>query len=166
VSELAEAYDRHVGRYGAQLAAELIHVAGLRRGQRALDVGCGPGALTRALADTLGGEHVAAVDPSEAFVAACRERVPGASVRVGVGERLPFEDSSFDAVLAQLVVQLMDAARGVPRCAATRPGAERSRDLTVRRRRAARPRPRARSAPPGGGQGCSAGSRRRQRRPR
>jgi SAM-dependent methyltransferase len=108
VSELAEAYDRHVGRYGAQLAAELIHVAGLRGGQRTLDVGCGPGALTRALADTLDAGHVAAVDPSEAFVAACRERVPGADVRVGVGERLPFDDDAFDAVLAQLVVQLMD----------------------------------------------------------
>jgi hypothetical protein len=29
----AEAYDRHVGRYGAQLASELIEVAGLRRAQ-------------------------------------------------------------------------------------------------------------------------------------
>jgi SAM-dependent methyltransferase len=104
----AEAYDRHVGRYGAQLAAGLIGVAGVRGGQRALDVGCGPGPLTSALADALGAEHVAAVDPSEPFVEACRARVPGADVRVGVGERLPFADGSFDAVLAQLVVQLME----------------------------------------------------------
>ena len=124
MSEVAEAYDRHVGRYGAQLAAELIHVAGLRPGQRALDVGCGPGALTRALADALGAENVAAVDPSEAFVAACRARVPGADVRVGVGERLPFDDDTFDAVLAQLVVQLMDdRAAGVREMArVARPG--------------------------------------------
>ena len=108
MSGVAEAYDRHVGRYGAQLAAELIHVAGLQPGQRALDVGCGPGALTRALADAVGAELVAAVDPSETFVAACRSRVPGAEVLVGIGERLPFDDDSFDAVLAQLVVQLLD----------------------------------------------------------
>jgi SAM-dependent methyltransferase len=108
VSGVADAYDRHVGRYGSQLADKLIQVAGLRRGQRALDVGCGPGLLTQPLAATLGAEHVAAVDPSEPFVAACRVRVPGADVRVGVGERLPFEDGRFDAVLAQLVVQLMD----------------------------------------------------------
>jgi len=124
VSGVAEAYDRHVGRYGAQLAAELIHVAGLRRGQRALDVGCGPGALTRALADAVGAEHVAAVDPSGAFVASCRARVPGADVRMGVGESLPFDDGGFDAVLAQLVVQLMDdreaGAREMARVA--RPG--------------------------------------------
>src|ERR671923_864578 len=104
----AEAYDHHVGRYGAQLAAGLIEVAGVRRGQRALDVGCGPGPLTAALAGTLGADNVAAVDPSAPFVEACRARVPGADVRVGVGERLPFADGSFDAVLAQLVVQLMD----------------------------------------------------------
>jgi ubiquinone/menaquinone biosynthesis C-methylase UbiE len=108
VESPAEAYDRHVGRYGAQLAAGLIEAAGVEAGWRALDVGCGPGPLTRALADRLGEESVAAVDPSEAFVEACRARVPGADVRVGVGERLPFADDEFDAVLAQLVVQLMD----------------------------------------------------------
>jgi ubiquinone/menaquinone biosynthesis C-methylase UbiE len=35
-------------------------------------------------------------------------RVPGADVRTGVAERLPFERGSFDSVLAQLVVPLMD----------------------------------------------------------
>lgn len=113
-SEAAAAYDRHVGRYGAQLAAGLIAAAGVRRGQRVLDVGCGPGALTSALAEVVGADHVAAVDPSEEFVVACRSRVPGADVRVGVAERLPFEDGGFDAVLAQLVVPLMgDRERGV-----------------------------------------------------
>jgi ubiquinone/menaquinone biosynthesis C-methylase UbiE len=104
----AEAYDRHVGRYGSQLAAGLIDAAGVRPGQRALDVGCGPGQLTTELADLLGGKNVAAVDPSEAFVEACRERVPGADVRVGTAEQLPFAAGQFDAVLAQLVVQLME----------------------------------------------------------
>jgi SAM-dependent methyltransferase len=103
----AQAYDRHVGRYGSQLAAGLIDAAGVERGQRALDVGCGPGALTTALAEAIGVENVAAVDPSEPFVEACRERVPGADVRVASGEHLPFADGSFDAVVAQLVIQLM-----------------------------------------------------------
>ena len=110
----AEAYDRHVGRYGGQLAAGLIERAGVRPGQRALDVGCGPGQLTTELAELLGGENVAAVDPSEAFVEACRKRAPGADVQVGTGERLPFASGEFDAVLAQLVVQLMeDSEAGV-----------------------------------------------------
>ena len=110
----AEAYDRHVGRYGAQLASGLVEAAGVRPGQRALDVGCGPGPLTRVLADRLGANNVAAVDPSEPFAAACRSRVPGADVRVAVAEELPFDSNEFDAVLAQLVVQVMnDRDKGV-----------------------------------------------------
>ena len=120
----AEAYDRHVGRYGAQLGAGLIETAAVRAGQRALDVGCGTGQLTTVLAEVLGRENVAAVDPSEAFVEACRKRVPGADVRVGAGEQLPFAAGEFDAVLAQLVVQLMeDSAAGVREMArVARPG--------------------------------------------
>ena len=60
----AEAYDHHVGRYGAQLAAGLIDIADIRPGHSVLDVGCGPGPLTRALADRAGAPNVAAVDPS------------------------------------------------------------------------------------------------------
>ena len=104
----AAAYDRHVGRYGSQLAAGLVAAAGVRPGDRVLDVGCGPGPLTRQLAALVGAERVTAVDPSAAFVDACRIRVPGADVRVGVAEHLPFAADSFDAVLAQLVVPLMD----------------------------------------------------------
>jgi SAM-dependent methyltransferase len=121
----AAAYDRHVGRYGAQLAEGLIAAAGVHAGQRVLDVGCGPGPLTGALARLVGTDNVAAVDPSEDFVAACRTRVPGADVRVGVAELLPFEEDTFDAVLAQLVVPLMqDREAGVRDMArVARPGA-------------------------------------------
>jgi SAM-dependent methyltransferase len=57
-------------------------------------------------------------------VQVCRARVPGADVRVGVGEHLPFDDNAFDVVLAQLVVQLMDdRATGVREMArVARPG--------------------------------------------
>jgi len=120
----AEAYDHGVGRYGRPLAEELIGVASLEPGWRALDVGCGPGALTEALAELLGADRVAGVDPSEVFAEACRRRVPGADVRVGSGERLPFEPDEFDAALAQLVVQLMaDREAGVREMArVVRPG--------------------------------------------
>jgi SAM-dependent methyltransferase len=101
-------YDRHVGRYGPRLAAELIAVAGLARGQRALDVGCGLGALTIELARTLGESSVAAVDPSESAVATCRARVAGAEVTVAPVECLPFRDDAFDVALAQLVINLVD----------------------------------------------------------
>jgi SAM-dependent methyltransferase len=110
----ADAYDRFVGRYGPNLSRELITAAGVRQGQRVLDVGCGPGPLTTALAALLGADLVSAVDPSEPFAQACRERVPGADVRVAAAEELPFEDDTFDATLSQLVVNFLDdAPRGL-----------------------------------------------------
>ena len=110
----AEAYDRHIGRYGPRLARALIAAAGVREGQRALDVGCGPGALTAELAAMLGAGHVAAVEPSALFADACARRVPGAHVEVAAAETLPFADGEFDHALALLVVNFMaDAPKGV-----------------------------------------------------
>jgi SAM-dependent methyltransferase len=110
----AEAYDLNIGRYGRELARALMAAAGVRPGERALDVGCGPGALTTELAALLGAGRVAAADPSVPFAEACRARVPGARVEVAPAEALPFEDGAFDHALAQLVVNFMsDAAAGV-----------------------------------------------------
>ncbi|MCW2983043.1 MAG: class SAM-dependent methyltransferase, partial [Conexibacter sp.] len=104
----AEAYDRFIGRYSAELARALMGVAGVQAGERALDVGCGPGGLTSELVALLGAGSVAAVDPSASFAAACRERLPGVDVQVAAGEALPFADASFDRVLAQLAINFMD----------------------------------------------------------
>jgi SAM-dependent methyltransferase len=110
----AVAYDRHIGRYSAELGRALIAAAGVRPGERALDVGCGPGALTTELVAVLGAGRVAAVDPSESFAAACRQRLPGARVEIGSAEALPFADGEFDRALAQLVVNFMaDPPAGV-----------------------------------------------------
>ena len=96
-----------MGRYSVPLAPQLADFAGVAAGQRVLDVGCGPGALTAELVTRVGPGAVAAVDPSEPFVAAARERHPGVDVQRASAEQLPFEDDSFDAALAQLVVHFM-----------------------------------------------------------
>ena len=101
------AYDRFMGRYSRELAPELIEFAGIESGMRVLDVGCGPGALSERLAGVAGDGQLGAVDPSEPFVAACRERAPGADVRRGDAEELPWEEDAFDAALAQLVVNFL-----------------------------------------------------------
>jgi SAM-dependent methyltransferase len=103
----ADAYDRFMGRYSVPLAPQLADFASVAPGQRVLDVGCGPGALTTELVARLGPAAVSAVDPSEPFVAAARERHPGVSVRRATAEQLPFGDQAFDAALAQLVVHFM-----------------------------------------------------------
>jgi SAM-dependent methyltransferase len=102
-----EAYDRFMGRYSLLLSPQMTDLAGVRSGQRVLDVGCGPGALTAELVARLGPAAVTAVDPSEPFVAAARERNPGIDVRRASAEDLPFPDDAFDAALAQLVVHFM-----------------------------------------------------------
>ena len=103
----ADAYDRFMGRYSIPLAPTFADFAGVSAAQRVLDVGCGPGALTGELVHRLGPADVAAVDPSESFVAAARERYPGVNVEQAPAEDLPFEDATFDTSLAQLVVHFM-----------------------------------------------------------
>lgn len=104
----ADSYDRFMGRYSRLLAPQMAELAGVAGGQRVLDVGCGPGALTAELVRRVGSSgSVAAVDPSTSFVAAARARHPAADVRQASAEALPFADDSFDAALAQLVVHFM-----------------------------------------------------------
>jgi SAM-dependent methyltransferase len=103
----ADAYDRFMGRYSVPLAPRFADFAAVGNGERALDVGCGPGALTAELVARLGSDAVAAVDPSEPFVAAARKRHPGVDVRQASAADLPYPERSFDAALAQLVVHFM-----------------------------------------------------------
>lgn len=93
---------------------------------RALDVGCGPGALTAELVTRLGPDAICAIDPSESFVAAVRARFPGVDVRSGVAEQLPFPDETFDLALAELVVHFMtDPVAGLQEMArVTRPAGQ------------------------------------------
>lgn len=117
-------YARFMGRFSEPLADAFVEVAGLVPGQRALDVGCGPGALTARLVDRLGMDAVAAVDPSVPFVEAARTRFPDLDIRLASAEELPFPDGGFDATLAQLVVHFMtDPVQGLREMGrVTRPG--------------------------------------------
>jgi ubiquinone/menaquinone biosynthesis C-methylase UbiE len=102
-----DAYDRFMGRYSKPLAARFADWLEIGGGQRALDVGCGPGALTEQLVARVGADHVAAIDPSAPFVDACRSRFPGVDVHKGAAESLPYDDDSFDVAAACLVVHFM-----------------------------------------------------------
>ena len=119
-----EAYFRFMGRFAEPLADDFVEYAGVAAGQRALDVGCGPGALTARLVARLGVDSVTAVEPSVPFVEATRQRFPGLDVRTGAAEELPYSGDTFDLALAQLVVHFMaDPVAGLREMArVTRPG--------------------------------------------
>jgi SAM-dependent methyltransferase len=113
-----------MGRYTPALAGALVDAAGIAAEMRVLDVGCGPGGLTRELVSRLGARNVAAIEPEPHFVAVCRERNPDADIREGVAETLPWPDAEFDASLSSLVLGFMqDPDMGVREMVrVTRPG--------------------------------------------
>jgi len=119
-----EAYGRFMGRFSDPLAQAFIQFVGIEEGQKALDVGCGAGALTVPLIERLGVANVAALDPSSAFVSSLRKSHPDWSVRQGSAESMPFADEQFDRTLAQLVVHFMtDPVEGLREMSrVTRPG--------------------------------------------
>lgn len=108
-------YDAYMGRYSESLAPVFADWAKVTAGQSALDVGCGPGALTGVLAERLGAAAVLACDPSEPFVEECRVRHPGVDVRLGHAEKLPCGDASQDVVLAQLVLHFISDPKAAAR---------------------------------------------------
>jgi SAM-dependent methyltransferase len=101
------AYDTFMGRYSRPLAAVFAEAAGVAAGQRVLDIGCGPGALTEELVRRVGASAVTAIDPSQPFVEACARKNAGVDVRLGAAETLPFADASFDNAIAQLVLHFV-----------------------------------------------------------
>lgn len=117
-------YDSFMGRYSSGLATEFCDAAGVAAGDTALDVGCGPGALTGLLVARLGTEAVFACDPSPSFRDECAARHPGVDVRLGSAEAVPFETGSVDHAMAQLVLHFVtnpeQAAREMARV--VRPG--------------------------------------------
>lgn len=118
----SEAYGRFMGRYAEPLAEAFVAFAGVGVGDKVLDVGCGPGALTARLRSV--GADIAAIDPSPPFIDAIRRSFPDVDVRQGTAEELPYDSAAFDAALAQLVVHFMtDPVAGLRQMSrVTRPG--------------------------------------------
>lgn len=114
----AASYGAHA-RFVTDLGAPLLDRLAPQQGERILDLGCGDGALTAAIAAS--GASVVGVDASADMVAAARAL--GLDARSMRGEALDFE-AAFDAVFSNAALHWMpqaDAvARGVAR--ALKPG--------------------------------------------
>lgn len=117
------AYEAFMGRWSRRLAPRLVAHARVAAGDRVLDLGCGTGTLTEALADA--GASVTAVDYSQSYVDHTARRLAGrAVVEQGDARSLRYADGAFDAVLASLVLDTIpEADRAVAEMRrVTRPG--------------------------------------------
>lgn len=112
----AAGYEQLMGRWSQRLAPLFIEFSGLADGEKVLDVGCGTGSLTFALARTADLAEVAAIDYSPVFVeeASRRNTDPRIKIRQADACALPFADGIFDRALALLVLHFVpDADKAV-----------------------------------------------------
>jgi len=99
----AEIYDAYFvpalfAQWGPIIAAE----AGVRKGDRVLDVACGTGALTLAVAEIVGPSgSVVGLDANPEMLAVARRKPVSIEWLEGMAEALPFADNSYDAVVSQ-----------------------------------------------------------------
>ncbi|MEV1007840.1 class I SAM-dependent methyltransferase [Streptomyces sp. NPDC049881] len=121
---VAELYDRAQPVYPERLFADLAEVAGLGRGARVLEIGCGTGRATVPLARR--GCAVTAVELGADMAAVARRNLapwPEARVAVAAFEDWPLPAEPFDAVVSATAFAWVDpAVRVVKSAAALRPG--------------------------------------------
>ena len=115
--EAADAYERYIGRWSGHVAREFVEWLALPHDLRWLDVGCGTGALSRAIGAAAAPSSVHGIDSSDGFVEGARQRAdPGGVQRFSVGDALdlPVGDATFDVAVSGLVLNFLpDPARAV-----------------------------------------------------
>lgn len=102
-------YERFMGRWSRQLAREYIAFAGVKNGDRVLDVGTGTGSLASVLEATMTSSEIVGVDPSEGFISYAKKNAKSGRTHFETGDAqaLRFQDSSFDQTMALLVMNFI-----------------------------------------------------------
>lgn len=98
-------------RFQERNLTQIIEATGIEAGKQILEVGCGPGTLTRRLAETLGNEtRITGLDMDQHFIAYCREQaekeeLANVSYIAGNALELPYEDDTFDICTSHTVIE-------------------------------------------------------------
>jgi SAM-dependent methyltransferase len=105
----AAEYERFMGRWSRQLAPEFIGFAGVKNGDRILDVGTGTGSLASALETTMASSEIIGIDPSTGFVSYAKKNAKSSRMHFEVGDAqaLRFQNGSFDQTMALLVMNFI-----------------------------------------------------------
>jgi ubiquinone/menaquinone biosynthesis C-methylase UbiE len=108
-----DGYEVQMGRWSRRLAEPFLDFAGAADGERVLDVGCGTGHLSFALAERSRPAEVRAVDLAPAYIehATRRNQHPEITFAVGDACALDFPDRSFDRALSLLVLHFVPDTR-------------------------------------------------------
>ena len=98
-----------MGRWSGALAPLLVDYAGVREGERVLDVGCGTGAIAAAVLAAAPSARMTGIDPAEAYIARAQTRLGNDEVTFDVGDaqNLRFADASFDRTVSMLVINFI-----------------------------------------------------------
>jgi ubiquinone/menaquinone biosynthesis C-methylase UbiE len=100
-------YEHFMGRWSARLAAPSLKFSGIQPGDRVLDVGCGTGVLTAALAER--GSKAVGIDASEPYLASARRRRPHPDITYDLCDvrLMPYAEASFDGCVSTLVLDII-----------------------------------------------------------
>lgn len=90
-------------RFSDRLQNAYTELFRLEEGARILEIGCGTGALCRALKRWYPSAEVVGLDRDDAFIDYARERNTGETYRKGDATALPFVDGSFDVTISNTV---------------------------------------------------------------
>ena len=106
-------YEMYVGRWSHFVASEFLAWLNPPPSLRWLDVGCGTGALTSAIAEKCRPARLLGIDPSEGFLAKARARLGDrASLRVANALEIPLRDAEVDVVVSGLVLNFIPGTAG------------------------------------------------------
>jgi SAM-dependent methyltransferase len=105
----AMAHETYIGRWSRAVSPEFLAWLAVPVDRRWLDVGCGPGPLSHAIAVLASPRAMLGLNRSEEFVSAARRQMAGPRPWFVVADAqvLPVKSAAYDAVVAALVLNFL-----------------------------------------------------------